>query len=179
MMARAHIQPEAKFNVLLTEDREHAIEHWTNQLPRLLKPQGVTAYVARTGQEAYQMIGQYRFHAAVIDLSTPAGNINLLRQARQCIRLSSQTPGGLWLLELFSRLPDRPPVVVVNSHPYSRRQAQRFLNLALRLGAFSVINRPVQLEALLEVIRRLIDKQYQGQWPGDNKMKFNNDLNQN
>ena len=147
--------PESRFTVLLTEDREHAVEHWTHQLPRLLQPQGVQAYVARTGQEALELAKQVPVHAAVIDLLTPADERSGTGRA----------PGGLWLLELLRRSPQRPPVVLVSNPTYSQRQLQRYLNEALRLGAFSVINRPVELEALLESIRRLIDRRYKGTWP--------------
>jgi len=147
--------PESRFTVLLTEDREHAVEHWTHQLPRLLQPQGVHAYVARTGQEALELAKQVPVHAAVIDLLTPPDE----RSG------GSRSPGGLWLLELLRRSPQRPPVVLVSNPTYSQRQLQRYLNEALRLGAFSVINRPVELEALLESIRRLIDRRYKGTWP--------------
>lgn len=147
---------EVRFNVLLTEDREHAIEHWTHQLPRLLEPQGVQAYVARTGREALDLAGRLEIHAAVIDLLTPPSDAD---------RAATRGPGGLWLLELFRRLPRRPPIVLVSNHAYTPAQAQRLLNEALRLGAFSVINRPVELEALLAVIRRLVDRRYDGAWP--------------
>ncbi len=128
---------ESRFTVLLTEDREHAIEHWTHQLPRLLKPQGVQAYVVRTGREALELTKQLTIHAAVIDLLTPADE----KHGAQ------QTPGGLWLLELLRRHPGHPPVVLVSNPSYSQRVAQRYLNEALRLGAFSVINRPVELRS--------------------------------
>lgn len=144
-----------RFTVLLTEDREHAIEHWTHQLPRLLEPQGVQAHVARTGKEALALAKQLTIHAAVVDLLTPADE----RTG------SSGAPGGLWLLEVLRRHPNRPPVVLVSNPSFSQRLTQRYLNEALRLGAFSVLNRPVQLEALLESIRRVIDRRYKGAWP--------------
>ena len=148
--------PDTRFTVLLTEDREHAIEHWTHQLPRLLEPQGVQAHVARTGQEALELAKQMPIHAAVIDLLTPANE----REANV-----GHKPGGLWLLEVLRRRPDQPPALLVSNPGYSQRLLQRYLNEALRLGAFSVINRPVELEALLEAIRRLIDRRYKGAWP--------------
>ncbi len=160
-MVNARPQPEqphtdARFNVLLASDRQHAIEHWSRQLPALLQPQGVHAYVVGSGRDAIQVVETYAIHAAVIDLGTPRSP-----DARD----RGVTPGGIWLLEVFKRLPQRPPVVVVNPRTPAERQVQRLLNEALRLGAFSVLNQPVQLDALLSVIRRLLEREYRGQWP--------------
>ncbi|QDU34812.1 hypothetical protein KS4_28880 [Poriferisphaera corsica] len=157
--ADKHRSERGKFNVLLTEDREHAIEHWTHQLPRLLGPQGVEAVVAKNGREAIDISNELEVHAAVIDLATP-------QDAANRAYTSSGMPGGIWLLEVLSRLPKHPPIVIVNSRTYTPRQIHRFLHDALRLGAFSVINQPVQLEQLLGVIQRIMQRQYNGYWPG-------------
>ncbi|QQE12881.1 response regulator [Planctomycetota bacterium] len=149
----------SRFKVLLTEDRDHAIEHWTHQLPRLLGPQGVEAIVAKTGREAIDITSRTDIHAAVIDLATPQDAMNRAYT-------SSGVPGGIWLLEVLSRLPQNLPIVIVNSRTYTPRQIHRFLHDALRLGAFSVINQPVELEKLLTVIQRILQRQYDGQWPG-------------
>lgn len=154
-----NVRPESAYrlNVLLTEDREHATEHWTQQLPRLLEPQGIHAVVARTGRDAVNWVEREPTHLAVVDLLTPRDEAGDSDENR---------PGGLWLLEMLRRLPAAPPVVVVSNKSYSLRQAQRFLNEALRLGAFSVVNRPVQIDTLLQVVRRLLDRRYAGGWPG-------------
>lgn len=155
-MVHVQIQTDSpRFNVLLTEEREPTVAHWTRQLPRLLQPQGVRAFVARSGEEAFELVGREPIHAALIDASTP-------RLARQS---AEDQFADLWLLELFRRMPNRPPVVVVNTRPRGDRELQRFLNQALRLGAFSVINRPNDLETLLRVIQRVVDRQYAGNWP--------------
>ncbi|MCC6680175.1 MAG: response regulator [Phycisphaeraceae bacterium] len=155
MVAMRH-QPEAdplpagRFNVLLTRDRDREQEHWTAQLPRLMQPLGVRAFTAYTGRQALDLVEQHTIHAALIDIATPP------------------TPGshgdGLWLLQMLVRRPSRPPVVVVN-HRYAMRRAERLLNEALRLGAFSVINRPQHLDTLLTVIARLVQREYQNTWP--------------
>ena len=167
---------EACFNVLLTEDREHAIEHWTQQLPRLLEPFGVRTRLARSGLDALAEADRTRFHAAVIDLLTPAephtpatrtsepGTGNAGGKASG--GGGGARPGGLWLLEVLQRRPNRPPIVVVDNGAYEWRRAQRYLNEALRLGAFTVISQPVDLESLLQAIRRLLDRRYAGHWPG-------------
>ena len=154
-MVNVRPHDDTRFNVLLTEDREHASEHWTRQLPRLLRPQGVHAFITQTGQEAVQLIRRCEIHAAVIDLATPMHNDVA----------NTSGPGGLWLLDVLRREPNNLPVVVVNSRAGSSREIKRFLNEALRRGAFSVINRPVQLEVLLGIIARVVDRQYDGLWP--------------
>lgn len=146
--------PGRRFNVLLTLDREHSAEHWTHQLARLLHPQGVFTQVVRTGREAAETMSRLPIHAAVVDLNTPMGDSG-----------DESRSGGMWVLELIRRMSDRPPVVVLRPAAFAQRQAERTLADALRLGAFSVLNKPVGLEDVLVVFRRLVDRQYRGQWP--------------
>ena len=163
-------QSASRFNVLLTQDRQHSAGHWTRQLPMLLQPQGVNAYLARSGREAVDMVNDLEIHAALIDLATPQeapGNPSLDSRTSGSKSGGGGEAQGLWVLEVIRRLPNRPPVVVINSRAIAPRQAQRFLNDALRLGAFSVINRPSDIEDMLAVIRRLIDRQYEGAWPSN------------
>ena len=63
-MVSVHTQPSSRLNVLITEDRPHPPEHWTSQLPRLLEPQGIVAYLARSGREAIDLAE--RVHATLI-----------------------------------------------------------------------------------------------------------------
>lgn len=161
-MENVRFQPGARLNVLLTEDRPHAQEHWSRQLPRLLQPQGVVAFLARTGEEAIAVVERHEIHAAVLDLGTPRSST---RSAGSVGGGNGDDAAGLWLLELFRRLPSQPPVVVINSPVINQRQVDRLLSDALRLGAFSVLNKPVRLEQLLEVFQRLIERRYQGAWP--------------
>ncbi len=141
-----------RFNVLLTEDRPHPGEHWTRQLPRLLEPLGVRAYVARCGTEAVELAERYAIHAAVIDLATP--------------RDPAHAPAGTWLLELFNRLERRPPLVVLRSPAGDRRKTERELLEAMRLRAFTVLEKPIGVEQILATFQRLMERQYRGQWPG-------------
>ena len=142
----------ARFNVLLTEDRDRPDEHWTRQLPRLMAPLGVRAHVARSAPEALELHARLTFHAAIVDLATPAG------------AAGRDQLGGLWLLNVLKRGDTVPPVVVVNTRA-TRRQAVKHLNEALRLGAFSVVNPPVRIEQLLAAFQRVIERRYAGQWP--------------
>lgn len=146
--------PSRRFNVLLTLDREHGSEHWTHQLSQLLEPQGVHTLVARTGREVAELVRQLPVHAAVLDMNLPLGEDS-----------GSWSSGGMWALELIRRLPDRPPVVVLRPPSAMQRQAERMLAEALRMGAFSVLDKPVGVEDVLSVFRRLLDRQYRGRWP--------------
>jgi len=145
----------ARLNVLLTERQPLVPEHWAAQLPRLLQRQGIRPYRARTGREAFELAERVPMHAALIDLATPLGENEE----------SEETLGGLSLLELLRRSPEHPPAVVINTRAYSERQLQRLLNEALRRGAFTVIDRPRDLEALLTAMQRMIDRRYHGHWP--------------
>lgn len=165
----------ARFNMLLTEDRWHSPDHWSRQLPRLMEPMGVASYKVSCGEEAVELAKQVPIHAAVIDLATPrmarsfeTGSSESDKDGQEEIESSntaaSQVPGGLWLLELFRRMPTHPPVVIVRSRTITARDVNRLLHDALRLGAFTVMENP-GLEQLLVVFRRMLDRLYRGQWP--------------
>jgi CheY-like chemotaxis protein len=147
---------------LLTQDRPHSEQHWTSQLPRLLEPQGVASYLVGTGREAVDLAERMEFHAAVIDMSTPIGP----EQRGVPGPHGHVGPGdGFWVLEVLRRLPSNPPVVILRKPAFSQRQAERTLNVALRLGAFTVLKKPVDVEQVLAVFQRLVDKRYRGAWP--------------
>ncbi len=157
-----------RFNVLLTQDREHPDEHWTRQVPRLLQPFGIHARVAGSTAEALDATRATRFHAVVVDLATPAGtpgSAGNTTSAGSGVPANLAPPAsGLWLLEVLRRLDATPPTIVINA-PMPPRQAQRLLNQALRLGAFAVINRPVQLNTLLSAIQRILERHHNNTWP--------------
>ncbi len=153
-----------RFNVLLTEDRLRGPEHWSHQLPRLMEPMGVHSYRACCGEEALEVASRVPIHAAVVDVSIPRVAPAASPQAEP-----APTPqglsGGLWLLELFRRMPQHPPVIIVHSRTITSRDVQRLLHEALRLGAFTVLENNVGLEQMLGVFRRMLDRLYQGLWP--------------
>ncbi|BAM05351.1 hypothetical protein PSMK_31920 [Phycisphaera mikurensis NBRC 102666] len=149
-------RPEPRLRLLVTEDRVHADEHWTRQMPRLLGPLGVEAARVPSGTAALDAASRMRFDIAVIDLATPAGGSGPLRPPAS----------GLWLLEVLRRMEGAPATVVINAAA-GPRQAERLLLASLRLGASAVIPRPVELNTLLEAIRRVLRRGHQDRWPGD------------
>jgi len=154
-------QGPTRFNVLLTEDRPRAAAHWTEQFARLLEPQGVRAIIAPTAHRALELAESEDIHAAVIDLAVPYGESTHAPRAGR----SPAEPSGFWLVELLRRLPQQPPVVILRTPAFSQKQAQQHLQQALRLGAFSVLSKPVHIEEILAVFQRVVERQYRGAWP--------------
>ncbi|MCH2153951.1 MAG: hypothetical protein MK089_11490 [Phycisphaerales bacterium] len=151
-MARS--QP--RLNLLLTYGgwREHPA---VLQLPRLLTPMGIRAMQADTGDEAARIIGQEPVHIAVVDLEIPIDtNANMGRPPRT---------GGPRLLQLLRRLETPPPTIVVKPRHGSAREHARSLSQSLREGAFAVLDRPLELESLLDVLRRVLHRHYRDGWP--------------
>lgn len=133
-------------------------EPWVERLPRLLEPMGIASLRAQSGREASQVLQTSRVHVAVVDLGLP-----LDRAAGP-----SDHDGGTRLLELLARLKEPPPVVVIKQ-ARTRRDESRELAAALRLGAFAAIDRPRgdnDLDVVLDVLRRVLARYYQGRWPG-------------
>lgn len=143
-----------RLTVLLTQT-DHP---WSQQLPQLLQPQGV--YTIRVGdvEQAIETIERQLIHAAVVDVSLP------MEHAGPVDGSEHQT-GGLKLLRVMQRIEPSPPVVVVRDRRFDRVD-ERLLAEALKLHAFSVLDEPVELEQLLEVLRRLLKRYYGGSWPG-------------
>jgi len=135
---------------------------WVDRLPRLLEPMGIVSHRASTGREAGSVIATVPIHIAVVDLGLPIDRMN------DDVEVGEFDEGGTRLLELLSRMQEPPPVVAV-TRPRSQRDGRREVAEALRLGVFAVVDRPRELHdinLMLEVLRRCLDKRYHGRWPG-------------
>ena len=122
------------------------------QLETLLGPHGIECLRAGCGEEAAELIRLRRIHIAVVDWAIP-------------LRAASPDPAGHRLLQLLRRAEPSPPVVVVRPRQAVTRENVRGLSDALREGAFAVLDRPLQLETLLEVLRRIVRRHYHDHWP--------------
>lgn len=143
-------------------------EAWAEALPRLLEPMGVRAWRVRSGKEAAQVIRSMTVHIALVDLGLPLEGPTSAAAMDDAGGASGSGPvseGGARLLDLLSRLASPPPTVVVK-RGRSHREDARTLCSALDAGAFAVLERPVQIETALEVMRRILTRHYSGRWPG-------------
>ncbi len=146
------IPPDPRLNLLLScgaGQEGPAIE----QLPRLLSPMGIFSIRVTSGESAAKVISDFPIHIAVVDLTIPLAPDSPARS------------GGARILQLLRRLEQPPPTVVVRPRQPIKRDSTRELAEVLREGAFAVLDRPINLETMLEVMRRILRRHYADEWP--------------
>ena len=148
-----------RLNVLLSSS-DWQDETWADHLPRLLQPLGVTALRVHSGREATRILQQHPIHIAVVDLALPIDHDHRHAPA------ANPTPGegGHRLLELLARERAAAPTVVIKRRK-SQREDAREITRVLSSGAFAVLERPVQLEILLQTLHRALRRFYHDAWP--------------
>lgn len=141
-------------------------EPWVDRLPRLLEPMGVHSVRAQSGEEASRVLRDVSIHIAVVDLALP---LDVRGPAGDALEEAPEfAEGGPRLLELLARLDEPPPVVAIKRGRTQRVDA-RDTSAALKFGAFAIVDRPrvqQELDVLLDVLRRCLERHYQGRWPG-------------
>ncbi|MBI5724081.1 MAG: response regulator [Planctomycetes bacterium] len=108
-------------------------ESWLPALEMIVGPQWLMAYTAGDSRELLGAIESGQADAVVLDDGSQ-GELDVLQ-----------------MLRMIRRLNDMLPVVIVTVH-----RDRRWLEDALRLAAFSVVNKPLELEELLRQIQRIM-----------------------
>ena len=109
---------------------------WPDAVRNIFEPRGVSSLLARSADDALDIIEHRRIHAAVLDMdSEKSSGLSLVRIIR------SHYP--LLPCILLARMPERA-----------------LLSRALDLDVFSVIGKPVDMNILLEQLDRLFQKRY-------------------
>jgi len=134
-------------------------ESAVDQLPHLLRPMGIHSIRVESGEQATSVISSQAIHIAVVDLAIP------LHHSPGSTSNTAEAPAGPRILQLLRRLEQPPPTVVVRPPQPTSRESARTLSDALREGAFAVLDSPVRLEAMLEVMRRILRRHYADHWP--------------
>lgn len=109
---------------------------------RLLEPLGVQTLVARTGQEALDLVRSQLVHVVVLDVQMPQ-------------------LGGLQVLRLMRGMTKTPPPAIL----LADRLSNNLLLEALTMNVFSVMPKPVELNRLLDSIARVVRRHYESRWP--------------
>lgn len=128
----------------------------------LLAPMGVQSLRVRTARQAEQVIRTTPIHVAVVDLGLPMD----FGAAAPC------DDAGPRVLDMLKRTTAAGgfgiPTVIVRS-PRSQRDACREMTAALHFNAFAVIDRrSADVEQMLKLLQRVLDRHYQGRWPSPN-----------
>ena len=133
-MVAARRDQERPFGLVVTGEAET----WLPALEQIVGPRFLVTYQADSDNELLEVVSSGIADAAVLD-DAAQWQLDVLQ-----------------LLRMIRRLDAMLPVVVVTS-----RRDRRWLEDALRLAAFSVVTRPLELEELLRQIagmmRRLDD----------------------
>jgi len=140
---------------LLIADGAWQDDSFAQQLPRLLSPLGVRCMAARSAIEADRVVRHEPVHIAVVDLSIPIDD-----------RPGQHEAAGGRVIELLRRLQRPPAMVVVRPKTPSLREHRQGLVDALAWGAFAVVDRPVPVEALLNILHAVVARRFGDRWPG-------------
>jgi CheY-like chemotaxis protein len=156
--ADAEGSARGSLNLLLTYGgwREH---DFADQIPLILDRFGIRCYRAESGDEASEVIRSARVHIAVIDLSIP------MHPTRTQFPATRAVPAGPRVLQLLRRLDQPPPTIVVRPRQVDPAESTRMLADALRDGAFTVLDDPVPIEAMLQALERVVRRHYRDHWP--------------
>jgi DNA-binding NtrC family response regulator len=129
MMALEGAQRKAPFSLVVTGEAEC----WQPALRSIIGPRWLTTHAVQGGLELLRVVEAHQADAAVLDDVHDWGL------------------DALQLLRMVRRLDARLPVVVLTS-----RRDRRWLEHAMRLAAFSVVIKPLELEPLLRELRRVM-----------------------
>lgn len=130
-MAQKLSQPES-FNVLISD----ANWAWPQAVAQIFQPRGFNALVANSAVDVVQIIARSRVHLAILDMVM--GDLS-----------------GTQALKMIRQHDVLVPCILLARHP-----GEKVLAEALALNAYSVLDKPVDLELLASQVDRLFSKYY-------------------
>ncbi len=128
-MVEAPKKQDKPFSLVVTGEAES----WKPALELIVGPRTLRTHHVDSGRELLHVVEQGVADAAVLDDSADWG-VDVLQ-----------------VLRMIRRLDTRLPVVVLTT-----RRDRRWMEHALRLAAFSVVVKPLELEELLRQIQRMM-----------------------
>ena len=138
-MTQQGVRHANRLTVLLANEQED----WHQTVRGLLQPQGVQTLSARSGREALDLIESRPVHVAVLDQQMPQ-------------------LGGLQVIKLMRELEHAPPAILLAS-----QLTNHLLHEALSMQVFTVLNKPVDFNLLLDALARVLRRYHESRWPGE------------
>jgi DNA-binding NtrC family response regulator len=121
-----------EINVLASE----ANWAWPNALRAIFKPRGINLLIAQSAEEFIDILRQKRIHTTIIDMD-------------------SEKLNGLATIKIIRIDYPLLPCILLTSIA-----GQSLLDKALKLNVFSVIDKPVDMDILLQQLNKLFLKKY-------------------
>ena len=109
---------------------------WPEALRRLFQPRGVNLMVAEDANDFVHIIGRTRIHTAIVDMDSERSN-------------------GLATVKIIRMDYPLVPCILLTS-----RVDRDVLGKALQLDVFGVIDKPVKMEVLQQLLDRIFLKKY-------------------
>lgn len=109
---------------------------WPQALRRVFQPRGVNLMVAENPADFVHIIGSRRIHTTIVDMD-------------------SERSSGLATIKIIRMDFPRLPCILLTS-----RANQDMLGKALQLDVFGVVDKPVDMDVLRELLNRLFVKRY-------------------
>jgi CheY-like chemotaxis protein len=140
-----HVESPNRLTVLLADDPEVPGHRWHQTVRGVLEPQGVHTIVARSGREALRLIESQPIHVAVLDAQMPQlGGLQVVKLMREMMK--SDAPASILLADQLTN---------------------HLLREALGLHVFTVLNKPVDFNQLLDALARVLKRYHESRWPGE------------
>ena len=131
-----------RLRVLLANEQEG----WHQTVRGLLQPQGVETLSARSGRDALHLLETTPIHLAVLDVHMPGlGGLQVVRLIREQRRTAAEPA---------------PPAILLADD-----LSQQVMREALGMSVFSVLSKPVDFNALLDAMARIVRRHYANKWP--------------
>jgi CheY-like chemotaxis protein len=109
---------------------------WPEALRHILRPRGVNLLVADSPDEFVHIIGHRRIHTTIVDMDSERSN-------------------GLATIRIIRMDSPLLPCILLTS-----RSSETILERALQLDVFGVLDKPVDMHLLRQVLHRLFVKKY-------------------
>jgi DNA-binding NtrC family response regulator len=109
---------------------------WPEALQQIFRPRGVNLLVVDNASEFVNIIERRRIHTTIVDMD-------------------SERSSGLTTIRIIRMDYPRLPCILLTS-----AVGEEMLSQALELDVFSVIDKPVKMNILLEQLNRLFKKRY-------------------